>query len=53
MKLRNGAHHVLHHIASEGYYALLKPLMAAIEGAIPNVEVPAAARKVQSELAHA
>jgi HEAT repeat protein len=51
MKLRNGAHHVLHHIASQGYYTLLKPLMMAIEGAIPNVEVPAAARKVQSELA--
>jgi HEAT repeat protein len=50
IKLRNGAHHVLHHIASEGYYTLLKPLMMALEGAIPNVEVPAAARKIQNEL---
>jgi HEAT repeat protein len=53
MKLRNGSHHILHHIASKGYYTLLKPLMTALEGAIPNVEVPAAARKVKSELAHA
>ena len=51
MKLRNASHHVLHHVASEGYYTLLKPLMMAIEGAIPNVEVPVAARKVQSDLA--
>ena len=49
--LRNGAHHVLHHVAGEGYYTLLKPLMMAIEGPIPNVEVPATARKVQNELA--
>lgn len=53
IKLRHASHHILHHIASKGYYTLLKPLMMAIEGAIPNVEVPAAARKVQSELAHA
>jgi len=51
LKLRNSAHHILHHIAAEGYYTLLKPLMMAIEGAIPNVEVPATARKLQSELA--
>ena len=52
-RLRNSAHHVLHHIAGEGYYALLKPLMMAIESSSPAVEVPAAARKVQSELARA
>ena len=50
-RLRNGAHHVLHHVAGEGYYLLLKPLMMAIEGPVPDVEMPAAARKVQSELA--
>jgi hypothetical protein len=53
LKLRGGAHHVLHHVASLGYYELLKPLMMAIEGPIPNVEVPAAAREVQSEMARA
>ena len=53
LKLRGAAHHVLHHVASLGYYELLKPLMMAIEGPIPNVEVPAAARKVQNELARA
>jgi hypothetical protein len=53
LKLRGAAHHVLHHVASLGYYELLKPLMMAIEGPIPNVEVPAAARKVQSEMARA
>ena len=51
LPLRNGAHHILHHISEDGYYNLLKPLMQAIEGAIPNVEVPAAARKLQAELA--
>lgn len=51
MKLRNASHHILHHVAAEGYYSLLKPLMMAIEGDIPNVEIPAAARKIQSEFA--
>ena len=46
MRLCRWAHHVLHYVAAEGYYTLLKPLMMAIEGAIPNVEIPAAARKV-------
>jgi hypothetical protein len=53
LKLRGAAHHVLHHVAELGYYELLKPLMMAIEGPIPNVEVPAAARKVQGELVKA
>jgi len=53
LKLRGGVHHVLHHVDSLGYYELLKPLMMAIEGPIPNVEVPAAAREVQSEMARA
>jgi HEAT repeat protein len=53
MKLRNGAHHVLHHVASQGYYTLLKPLMMAIESTMPNIEIPAAAIQVQSELARA
>jgi HEAT repeat protein len=51
MKLRNAAHHVLHHVASQGYYILLKPLMMAIESNMPDIEVPAAALKVQSDLA--
>jgi HEAT repeat protein len=50
-RLRNGAHHILHHVAEEGYYTLLKPLMMAIEGGIPNVEVPAAAQAVKAEIA--
>lgn len=53
MKLRNGAHHVLHHVASQGYYTLLKPLMMATESTMPNIEIPAAAIQVQSELARA
>jgi HEAT repeat protein len=53
LALRNGAHHILHHIAAEGYYELLKPLMMAIEGAIPNVEIPAAARQLLAELSRA
>ncbi len=51
LKLRGGAHHVLHHVASLGYYELLKPLMMALEGPIPNVEIPAAAREVQNQMA--
>jgi hypothetical protein len=51
LPLRNGAHHILHHVAEEGYYTLLRPLMMAIEGGIPNVEILPAAREIQAEIA--
>ena len=52
--LRNGAHHVLRdlsggHLSREAT-AILKPLLAALEGVEPSVEVPLAARRALDEL---
>ena len=43
--LREGAHHVLHDMYRGNWDTALKPVMKALEGAHPSVEVPLAASK--------
>ncbi len=42
--LREGAHHVFHDLASEKLKAVLKPVMAALEGVEAAVELPFTAK---------
>jgi hypothetical protein len=50
--LREGAHHVLHDLSKKGYMGLVAPILAALEGIDPEIEVPeptrAALRKLKS-----
>ena len=50
--LREGAHHVLHDLSKKGFLELAAPVLAALEGIDPEIEVPdptlAALRKLQS-----
>jgi HEAT repeat protein len=38
--LREGAHHVLHDLSKKGYMDLVAPVLAALEGTYPEIEVP-------------
>ena len=45
VRLREGAHHVLHDMDRDNLDGILRPLMGALESRIPTLEVPVAARK--------
>ena len=39
---RNGAHHILSDLARKGFYSILRPVLVALEGPEPSIEVPLA-----------
>jgi HEAT repeat protein len=49
--LREGVHHVLHDVDKEDFDEILQPVLAALEGFEPSVEVPYAAEKALKALA--
>jgi len=49
--LREGVHHVLHDVDKEDFNEILQPVLAALEGFEPSVEVPYAAEKALKALA--
>ncbi len=48
--LREGAHHVMYDLAHKGFRDQLAPLMAALDGADPEIEIHEPARKALQEL---
>ena len=51
--LRQGAHHVLRVLSRRGFREVLQPVLAALEGLEPSLEVPLAAEDARDALARA
>jgi hypothetical protein len=50
LELREGVHHVLHDMYRGELDSILKPVMAALEGPEPSMELPVAATKALDEI---
>jgi HEAT repeat protein len=48
--LRKGAHHVLHDLSKKGFMDLATPVLAALEGTDPEIEVPGPTRMALRKL---